>query len=361
MVLAQRLRSAILALPPLLLLCSSACSKPYAGGTAAGETPAPAVPKPVRIARPEQVGLDDSFPSSLYVERDVRLTARRSGVIEQVLVERGDRVTAGQPLALLESDVATHEMEIAEEELRLAQAEFDRIRPLHEQKIVSAQDFTRAEATLEGAKTRADLARSLLERCTVRSPFDGIVVERWAVAGQRVREEDAIPLFRVVARESLRARVDVPEDRLPSIVQGSRAFVEVAGDGVARPARVLFVSPAIDPASGTAPVIVETVGFPSSLRLGASVRVRFKKTSGVPPALLVPREALSAGSPWTDGQATLLVADGSRAAARKVRVVEVRGASLVVRGELTAGDRVIVGAAPGLAAGDLVQTREESP
>ncbi len=349
-----------------ILLLPSACSSNLAGaappGPPAAKDPAVEAPRSVRVARPEPVAGDEQYPSNLYVEKDVRLTARRSGVIEEVLADRGGRVTAGQPLARLETDIAARELEMAEEDLRLAQAEFDRLRPLHEEKIVSAQDFQRAEIALGQARSRTDLARAVLERCTIRAPFDGVVVERWAVVGQRVNEEDAVPLFRVVARENLRARVDVPEDRLGSLLIGSRALVETQGRGTAHPARVIFISPAIDAASGTAPVIVEVSRAHGALRPGVSVGVRFPGASGGgPPALRIPREALAAGTPWTDGRATVLVARGDRVVVRRVHVVEMNGTSLVVRGELAPEDRVIVGAAPGLAEGDPVRTVEETP
>ncbi len=136
-------------------------------------------------------------------------------------------------------------------------AEYERLRPLHDQAIVSPQEFLHAEIARDQALSRRDLAAATLDRCTVRAPFPGVIVERWATPGQRVQEDDGTPLFRLLGSEALRARLHVPEERLRGIRIGSGASVEVAGRGAPLPARVVFVSPAIDAASGTAQVIVQ--------------------------------------------------------------------------------------------------------
>src|SRR5262245_588333 len=94
---------------------------------------APAAPTSVpsvRVVRPEAVEDDATFASSLDIERDVKVAARRTGVIEKVLVDRGDAVRAGAPLAQLEDDLAAGDVQIADQDVRLAQAEYDRMRPL---------------------------------------------------------------------------------------------------------------------------------------------------------------------------------------------------------------------------------------
>lgn len=313
-------------------------------------------PRSVRVARPEPV--EEAYPSNLYVERDVRLTPRRTGIIERVLVDRGARVRQGQILAVLETDLAAGELMMAEQEHRLAQAEYDRKRLLHDGKIVSAEDFLRCETARDLAASRADLARARLERCNIRAPFDGIVLERWARVGQRVQEDEDIPLFRVVAEDALRARVDVPEERLSALHVGAAAAIETVGEPSPHPARVVFVSPAVDPGSGTTPVIVETLTR-AGLRPGASVRVRFEEALGERSAFRIPREALAEGMNVEGRSVTILVAEGGRAAARQAKVIESIGAFVLVTGEIRAGDRVIVLTGADLKPGDPIELREE--
>lgn len=225
--------------------------------------------------------MSDPFPSSLYVERDVKVAARRSGVIEKVLADRGQAVRTGQPLALLETDLATHEVELAQEELRLAEAELLRATPLAESGIVSQQELQQKQIDRDLARTRLAREKALLDRCTVQAPFAGIVAERWAVVGQRVQEDDNTPLFRVVAAGPLRARVDLPEALLARVAVGARATLTLDRDpGTEHAARVVFVSPSVDAASGTAPVLVELPDGAGRLRPGSAATVRLELGSG---------------------------------------------------------------------------------
>jgi RND family efflux transporter MFP subunit len=308
----------------------------------------------VRVCHPEAVPRDTQYPSSLYVEGDVRLAAKRTGVIEKVLVDRGARVRAGQPLALLETDVAAPELEMAEHELRLAEADYQRLLRLRGEEVVSPQDFERAEIARDLAASKVRLQRAWLERCTLRAPFDGTVVERWAVPGRRVQEEDDTPLFRIVSSESPRARVDVPEERLGGIQRGSPARVEPAGEHAFLEARVLFVAPAADPASGTVPVVVE-IAHPGGFKPGTAVKVRFEAdAAGAETLFRLPRGAVAPAGTAAGGEGILFVIEGGKAIARRVRVLESAGATVIVDGVLRPMDSVVVDPPAGLANGAAV-------
>src|SRR5262249_11488745 len=88
---------------------------------------------------------EDFFPSNPYLEHDGRVTARRAGLLDKVLVDRGAFVHAGEPLAGIETDEAAQGLALALADEKLARADLDRIRPLGNEKIVSPQDIQRAE------------------------------------------------------------------------------------------------------------------------------------------------------------------------------------------------------------------------
>ena len=185
---AKGLLAALLGLASGVMGCSTALSgelprRPEAQTSAS---------RVVRIAHPTLVQANDALPSSLYVERDVRVTARRSGVIEKILVGRGAPVVPGQTLAVLESDMATAELDMARQDSLLAKLDFDRIEPLYQQKIASVSDYDRAKIALSRAQSHVALAEAGLERCFVRAPFPGQIAERWAVIGLRVEEDDGL-------------------------------------------------------------------------------------------------------------------------------------------------------------------------
>lgn len=349
----------------MLVGCQSelAAGPPKSPSDPAGEVltspPISHQPRTVQLARPEPVVGGDAYASNLYLERDVRVTARADGIIEELLADRGVHVKSGQALAELDTDLAAGHLEMALLNQRLATADHERARVLNEQKVVSAQELLRAEIARDRAETEVSLARVRLDRCTIRAPCDGVIVERWAVAGQRVQEGDNAPLFRIVAPDPLRARVDVPEGQLAGLAVGAKAFIELPGGGAVHSARVVFLSPAIDPASGTAPVIVEAFENADSLKPGAAVSIRFEHPTDIPPLLRIPLESLPAGAAGKGGAASILVAESGRVVARRVQVLVTRGRSITVQGDLTADDLVILSGGPTLREGELVESSEE--
>ena len=327
---------------------------PGGAGTRAAEADAGAKPpRTVQVARPRALADGDGLPATLYIEDDVKIAARTTGVIAKVLVDRGAMVRAGQPVAVLETDVPARELEIAEHELRLAEEERARMAALHDKQVVSDQDFRRVDIARDLAKSKVALARAQLDLCTVRAPFDGRVVERWAVVGQHLTGDDGTPLFRIAANKPLRARVDVPEAQLALWTVGAVAAARpLAGGGAAVPAKVVFRSPAVDAASGTAPVIVELTGH-HELLPGAAVGVDLGDGGPRRPVVLVPAEALVAGG--ADGTASLFVAENGVLRARRVRVVARQQDGVRVQGDVGPDDLVVIGAAAGLADGEPVR------
>jgi pyruvate/2-oxoglutarate dehydrogenase complex dihydrolipoamide acyltransferase (E2) component len=196
-----------------------------------------------RVIRPQSIEDPLAFPSSLYVERDVRVAARRSGVIEQVLVDRGESVRAGQPLAVLERDVAEAELEIARQDLLLAETELRRVQPLYEQKIASISDFDRARIARD--KAAGGLAEASPEYCTVRALCRGGCAGRWLIA--RAGDDLDSP---VQNRRPGPARLRTFRNRssFPEVGAGP-VDILTAAPGRSGPGGI--ISPAIDPASGT--------------------------------------------------------------------------------------------------------------
>ena len=344
----------LLMLLPAFVGCSSDVSGASRDATNAQEkTPAVTV-RTVRVAHPVPVGEQVTFPSSLYIERDVRLTARNSGIFEKILADRGDRVRKGQKLAVLETDLHARQVEMAEQRLRLAEAMHDQARSLGE--VVSSIEKLTREIDRDLAASELAVTRAWLERCNIRAPFDGVIVERWVSEGQRVVEDDTTAIFRIIAADPLRARVHLPEPRLADIALGDPVRVELAV-GTSIPARVVFISPAVDAASGTGAVIVELDSQSDAARVGASVAVRLADAEATTARLLrVPRDALARG-PLIEGQvASLFVANSSgQAEQRDVEVVDIFGSHVTISGGVALHDQVILASGPDLAPGEAVR------
>ena len=149
--------------------------------------------------------------------------SRPSVVIAKLLVDEGDRVEPGQPLAELDA-IAADEAAVAKAraELKNAEAEMGRIRPLVAQRIAS-QD------TLDGAQlhvdtSRADLvaAQAGLDLDVVHSPVAGQVVKVYARRGERVGNNG---ILEIAQNAEMFAVAEVYETDVGRVKVGQRATV----------------------------------------------------------------------------------------------------------------------------------------
>ncbi len=353
-------------LVPGALLGLSACgpgvadSRPPKTVTVERAPRSPADPAPlvetILAVRSLEGSLD--IPSSLAVDRDVELMSRITGILEEIRVDRGHRVTQGQVLARLENRDLALRATSAEKSYRLAQAEFERARALSDTRVISQQDFDVRRLAAEKAEADWKLAQAELDKSFIRAPFDGIVSERYARMGQRVVEDGDAPLFRITALEPLLARFYLPEIRLGQVRLGDSVSIRIQADpNRSCDGRIRWISPVVDAASGTFQVIAEVKRPPgdSLLRPGLSVKVRLPLGAG-PVTVLVRREALSPGETVTEGgPASLFVVEEGHARLRAVRVGKARGDQVEILAGLRGGEAVIRSFRADLADGALVR------
>lgn len=218
------------------------------------------------------------FASHLMVDQEVVVTSRITGIVLTIRVDRGAVVVKDQALAELDARDLVEELRESKEEMELRRAEYERARALVESKIISAAELDEKKARYEVAAARWERTKTLRDYAVVRAPFAGIVTEKYARVGQKVTEERGEPLFKLTAVEPLLARVYLPEADLLRVRLGESVevvptrFPEAKTTG-----EVQFISPTVDPASGTFQVMIRVRRLPAqpSLRPGVAVQVRF--------------------------------------------------------------------------------------
>jgi RND family efflux transporter MFP subunit len=198
------------------------------------------------------------------------------GVVQQVLVERGDDVRAGQPLVALRADVEAAnasaaqtraridaDVRGAQASLELAHQKVQRAEALVAEGFVSDQAADQARGEAEIARQRlvqahgqlriwADeqrVAEAQLALRTLRSPFAGVVVERHVNPGERVEDR---PLVRVAVIDPLRVELMVPTAQYGRLQPGDRVTVRPELPGAAPAvATVRHVDRVLDAASNS--------------------------------------------------------------------------------------------------------------
>lgn len=321
------------------------------------------------------------------------------GVLTERRVSEGDRVQAGDVLAVIANAELTAQAvqaqaqlealqrslrpqaqaSLAEARARLAQAEREATRrsELASRQLVSREDAEQARqavasarAAVEQASASAnavasggaeeksaraafDAARAALDKTTIRARAAGTVLVRQIEPGDLV--QPGTILFEIASDGPTELRMPVDEKNLQVLAVGQRA--QVIADAYPQqpfPATVTYIAPGVDSSRGTVEVRLGVDPVPDFLRQDMTVSVSIL-TGSRDKALVVPNQALRNGA---DGTATVWVVRDGRLAAIPVEL-GLRGtrASEVTAG-LQAGDAVLTGDVTGLEAGQRVRIRQ---
>jgi RND family efflux transporter MFP subunit len=240
--------SLTLALLPLLATCGAPETPSNTGAT-----PNAADPVPVEVATVTETSAEtDVVATGRYATRDeIPLAFKTGGVVARLLVDEGDRVRRGQPLAALDLREIDALVAKAQAAVDKAQRDRDRVARLAADSVATRAQLQDAETGLAAA--RADLAQAQVNReySVITAPEAGVVQQRLLVAGAMAAPGAPVLVLGGSRRGTvLRAGVadrDVVRLRVGDAAQA--IFSALPGERFA--GRVTLVGEAADPRSGT--------------------------------------------------------------------------------------------------------------
>jgi membrane fusion protein (multidrug efflux system) len=292
---------------------------------------------PVEVAEVSRGDISAFFTgtATLEAEEETQVVAKVGGVVEQILVEEGDYVVAGQVLAKLDDEKLAVQVERTRANLQNLEEEYRRSEELFRGNMISAQEFQKAKYDFERQKAEHDLAKLDLEYTSIRSPISGVVAERLIKMGNMVLPNQAT--FSVTGMDPLLAVLHVPERQLGKLRVGHAASLEVdALAGAEYLGRIDRISPVVDPATGTVKVTVEVRDRRRSLKPGMFARVNIVHDVHAG-ALLVPKDAIIA----EDRESSVFVVRDSTAYRQTVQTGYVNSSHIEVLSGVVEGDTVV--------------------
>jgi membrane fusion protein, heavy metal efflux system len=230
-----------------------------------------------------------------------------NGRVEALLAEPGAQVRRGQPLLELSSgDFGQWQSELrkAQADALAARRADARARDLLAAGVIAQRDAEQTEADRQRADAELTRAQTRLQQMgehsnavngnfVLRSPIDGVVVDRVASVGTEVRADATIPLFVITNPDKLNIVVDLPEYLAPLVKPGTELAFTRSGVGmVPGRARLTAVPAAVDPITRTVRargvVISEHAGIPGE----AYVQVDIPIGASGGTTVMVPSDAL---------------------------------------------------------------------
>ncbi|MEW6249987.1 MAG: efflux RND transporter periplasmic adaptor subunit [Planctomycetota bacterium] len=296
--------------------------------------------------------------------QSTRLGPQVSGRVEEVLVNVGDHVKAGQLLvrldpaffeievnqALAALDAAQQAVASAEVDLADAEREKNRQVQLFERGIGSVKDrddalarFERASAKkaeqaarVVEAQRRLEYARQRLDETEIRAPYDGAITARLVDPGEPAAATPPTHLVEIQELDALYLEYSLPQELLAVVHSGTPVEFEVEGVTEGRAATtVAVIYPAVDEATRSFRCRSIVGNLAGTYQPGLLARVRVVAEE-VPDALVVPRTALNrTGSGWE-----ALVSNDGHPVPRRVEVGVIGDDLAQIRGGLKEGERV---------------------
>jgi RND family efflux transporter MFP subunit len=280
--------------------------------------------------------------------------------LTEVLVQVGDRVKRGQVLARLQSDttgaeVAASRANLAESEAALAeaQANAERARQLQQSGAISPQQIQQyltgevtARARMAALKARLNADELRLGQTRIVAPDDGVISARTATVGAIASPGQE--LFRLIRKERLEWRAEVPASDLARLKPGMPVAVTPAG-GKPVAGKLRTVAPTVDPSTRNGLVYVD-LAQPGDAKAGMFARGEFElgRTQG----LTLPQTAVLLREGFTY---VFRVGPDNKAQQTKVAVGRRLGEQIEITGGLAADARVVAQGGGFLADGDVVR------
>ena len=333
----------------------------------------------VAVARVDREDLfrEIRLPAEFRPYTEVDLHAKVSGYVKEMKVDIGDRVKAGQLLAVLEVPELREELDHALAAHRRAQAEYrdahlayTRLVAVNQDhpNLIAQQDLDTAEArdataagTVAASKADVDKDQTLVAYTRLTAPFAGVITKRYADPGSLIQagttsNTQAMPLVRVSDNTLLRLDFPVSVDYVPGIRLGAPVSVRVDSlGGRTFEGKIARFSDKVDDSTRTMVVEMELPNPSLELVPGMYATVMLK-VDHRPHALTIPIEAVPAG-----GTSVLLVNGSHEVEERAVKLGIETSARYEVLVGLEEGDLVMIGNPAQLAAGQQVEPRLTAP
>jgi RND family efflux transporter MFP subunit len=338
--------TATLALSALNVACS--------GGSVRGAQPQGPSGIPVKVQTAQLVSVDDSteYVATLKSRDTAVIMPQVEGVITDIFVHSGTRVSAGTPLmqidpAKQQATLKTQEDTVTAKQAELVwdQQEFERNSGLYDAKVVSKQALDQSKTALDQAKAQLQGLQAQVRQETVQlhyyrvtAPSAGIVGDIPVRVGDRVTT--TTPLTTVDKPGSLEAYVYVPIERSSQLKSNLPVQIVDQSGAVIAQSRVNFISPQVDSTTQTVLAKAPIANNNDKLRNAQFIHARIvwgSEDRTVVPVLAVSR---------LGGQYFAFVAeqqDGKTVAHQKpLKVGDMTGNNYVVLEGIKPGDKIIV-------------------
>jgi membrane fusion protein, heavy metal efflux system len=304
-------------------------------------------------------------------EQEYVISASQAGLITKLNAAIGDKVKKGELLVELNSPDLLSMQRLylkALSELQQGSFLYQRDKKLVQDGVIAERRWQETQGQYNAFLSEADEHKQLLQsagmtngeiaqlskthqlasQLHLRAPITGIVMERMAVAGERV--DSLAPIYRVANLDELWLEINIPQERVGSLKIGDQVQIENTDIH----AKISLLGQSVNPENQTvlARAIIE--GKQSAIRAGQRINIQIIQTSQTP-IFKVPNAAIA----QNEGKSFVFVRNPEGFAVMPINVIGKQGEESIISGELSADDDIAIQGAVALKANWLGLGSEE--
>ena len=300
----------------------------------------------------QKISSELSFVGLTEACNDVELISETAGKVEKVFAENGDRVSNNSIILQVDNDILQANYKLAEAALDKAKLDLQRFEALMNEGNLSASDLENSRIGLKNAEAQYILAKKYLSNTSVKSPINGVLVNRYVNIGSTVAPGTSIA--NIVDVSKLKIKIEVPEKDITKIKSGSSAIVTSnLFPGSDMEAKVKSISVKADGAHNYSVELM--IDNPRGiLPAGMYLDVKFNFTT--------PQNVLSVSRYSLVGSVKnpkVFVVQNNKAVERNIIISDVIGDRLIIAGGLTDGETIVIEGQNNLDNGSSVIIKEE--
>lgn len=320
---------------------------------------------PVMVASAKITTIQDIIGASCQTQEleKIVINAKVSQPVSGVKVIIGQKVRKGQALVLFDQRVLNASLQEAEDNLEKTRVNLDynrlnyeRYSNLYNQKLIAKADFEKAEETMKdsqwayaGAVTQIEKTRQDIDYSVVKSPADGIVLERSINPGE-ISKIDT-PVMTIGITDHILMAAHVPEEKIAYVHQGQEAEVILSSffNEIFK-GRITEIDPNTDPKTRT---FLTYIKVPNSSRKLTPGLTGFARIKNLKTSLAVP--SISVVNPVGEAATVFVVDSKSTARIRSVKTGISAGGLTEITGGLKEGEQVVSAGIQYLKDGDRLE------
>ena len=251
--------------------------------------------KVVTTLIPERKGFSKyiDIQGAVTSKENIMVSSNSGGVLMSVRITEGQRISRGQIIAVVNSDVLQASIKEVESGLELATAVYERQHRLWEQEIGTEIQFLQAKNNKENLEKKLETLQVQLSDATVRSPISGLVDEVYGLQGQMVAPGSVIA--RIVNLKNVQVEAEVPESFIGIFKKGDLVDVYFASLDLNRSATIKAIGQVINPGNRTFKIEVDLPNSDGLLKPNLLATLKLKEYQSTD-QILIPTKLIQDGS-----------------------------------------------------------------